>query len=63
MIQMNTLVGPLTNKEKITFPTIINVKVNNDDNEKSTGLITQIIGPVLDVDFSKGYINIWQDRS
>ena len=27
MIQMNTLVGPLTNKEKITFPTIINVNV------------------------------------
>ena len=56
MIQMNTLVGPLTNKEKITFPTIINVKVNNDDNEKSTGLITQIIGPVLDVDFSNSQL-------
>jgi len=53
---MNTLVGPLTNEEKITFPTIINVKVNNDDNEKSTGLITQIIGPVLDVDFSNSQL-------
>ena len=54
MIQMNTLVGPLTNEEKITFPTIINVKVNNDDNEKSTGLITQIIGPVIDAAFPTG---------
>ena len=56
MTQMNTLVGPLTNREKTIFPTIINVKVSNDDNQKNTGLITQIIGPVLDVDFSNSQL-------